>query len=145
MEEKRIRKLNKKELLEILLSQARRIEELELELENCNKKLASKKLMIDEVGSIAEACLSLNGIFEAAQASVDQYMSNIYDRCKKMENDTEKECQKLKEETLAYVVHEKEKVDKLSLKKEGKGSIKEKSKTIKRKSTKMVKRRKVHS
>ena len=45
MAEKKIRKIIKKELFEILLSQAKRIEELELK--NCNQKLDSKSFIED--------------------------------------------------------------------------------------------------
>ena len=93
MNDKKIRKINKKELLEILLSQAKRIEELEQQLEKTQKKLDSKKIAIENSGSLAEASLKLNGIFEMAQATAEQYLLNIKEKCKKIENDTKKECQ----------------------------------------------------
>lgn len=92
MDDKKIRKINKKELLEILLSQAKRIEELEQQLEKTQKKLDSKKIIIENSGSLAEASLKLNGIFEMAQATAEQYLLNIKEKCKKIENDTKKEC-----------------------------------------------------
>ena len=93
MDDIKIRKINKKKLLEILLSQAKRIEELEQQLESTQKKLDSKKITIENSGSLAEASLKLNGIFEMAQATAEQYLLNIKDKCKKIENDTKKECQ----------------------------------------------------
>lgn len=93
MDDIKIRKINKKKLLEILLSQAKRIEELEQQLESTQKKLDSKKITIENSGSLAEASLKLNGIFEVAQATAEQYLLNIKDKCKKIENDTKKECQ----------------------------------------------------
>lgn len=100
MDDKKIRKISKKELLEILLSQAKRIEELEKELNKTKLKLDSKKIAIAESGSIAEAALKLNSIFEVAQESADQYLTNVKDKCKKIENDTKKECQIEKEKIL---------------------------------------------
>ena len=93
MDDIKIRKINKKKLLEILLSQAKRIEELEQQLESTQKKLDSKKITIENSGSLAEASLKLNGIFEMAQATAEQFLLNIKDKCKKIENDTKKECQ----------------------------------------------------
>lgn len=145
MDEKKIRKISKRDLLEILLSQARRIEELELELKKCNEKLDSKKIKIDEAGSIAEASLKLNGIFEAAQATVDQYVTNVYEKCKKLESDTKKECQKMKDEALEYVIQEKEKVNKLSNKKKVRGTKSSKDELKKNKVIKSMKKRKVNS
>ena len=81
MNDKKLRKISKKELLEILLEQAKRIEELELELSNTQKKLDSKLIDISETGSLAEAALKLNGIFEKAQETADQYLLNIKEIC----------------------------------------------------------------
>ena len=47
MDDKKIRKISKKELLEILLSQAKRIDELEQKLEKTESKLNSKRITID--------------------------------------------------------------------------------------------------
>ena len=106
MNDKKLRKISKKELLEILLSQAKKIEELELELEKTQKKLDSKKISIDEVGSLAEASLKLNGIFECAQETANQYLFNIEEKCKKIEKDTKKACEKEKNK----IIKETEKV-----------------------------------
>lgn len=134
MDYKKIRKINKKELLEILLSQAKRIEELEQQLEKTQKKLDSKKITIENSGSLAEASLKLNGIFEMAQATAEQYLLNIKEKCKKIENDTKKECQ-IKTEQMIKETEKKcqqkealaeEKLKKIELK------IKESNKTTKK-------------
>ena len=77
MTEKEFRKLSRLELLEILTEQSRRIEELSQKLEEAEKKLQSRKLQIEKAGSIAEASLQLNRVFEAAQAAADQYLENV--------------------------------------------------------------------
>ena len=77
MTEKELRKLNRKELLEILVSQASLIEELEMDLEKTKKELNDKNLRIKEAGSIAEASMKLSGIFEKAQEVADQYLNSI--------------------------------------------------------------------
>lgn len=148
MDERKLKKITKRELLEILLSQAKRIEELELELEDCNEKIKSKEIKIDNVGSIAEASMQLNGIFEAAQATIDQYMANVYDKCKKLEDDTKEECQRLKTEALEYVAQFENSKNKLLGKKKNKiskSTNKVESVKIKNKSSKGMKKRKVSS
>jgi len=90
MNEKKLKKIGKKELLEILLSQAKRIQELEIELENTKKELESKKIIIEESGTIAEAALKLNNIFAVAQEAADQYLLNVKEKYKSTENDTKK-------------------------------------------------------
>lgn len=77
MTDKELKKLSRAELLEMLLEQTRRVEDLEAELELKNKELADKRLIIEKSGNIAEAALSLNGVFEAAQRACEQYLYNI--------------------------------------------------------------------
>lgn len=77
MTDKELRKLNRAELLEILLEQTKRVEALQAELELKNKELENRKIMIDRAGSIAEASLRLNEVFEAAQRAADQYLENV--------------------------------------------------------------------
>ena len=103
MNDKKLRKISKKELLELLLQQARRIEELEMELSNTQEKLDSKIIEISSTGSLAEAALKLNGIFEKAQETADQYLMNVKERCEKLENDTKKLCDEKKKEADEYL------------------------------------------
>lgn len=77
MTEKELHKLKRAELLEMMLAQSREIESLRARVEQLEAQLADKEIRIQESGSIAEAALRLNGIFEAAQAAVDQYLENV--------------------------------------------------------------------
>jgi len=72
-----IRKMNRKELLELLMIQSKKIDGLEEELDKVNKLLDSKKIILKEAGSIADASLKLNKVFEVAQQAADQYLDNI--------------------------------------------------------------------
>lgn len=77
MTDKELRKLTRAELLEILLSQGKEIERLQRELQTAQAKLKDKELLMSKSGSIAEASLKLNGVFEAAQRAAEQYLANI--------------------------------------------------------------------
>ena len=77
MTEKDFKKLTRRQLLELLLVQTQRADSLEAELELTKSKLHSKLLSEKESGSIAEAALKLNGIFEAADSAAAQYLENI--------------------------------------------------------------------
>ena len=77
MTDKELRRLTRAELLEILLSQGKEIERLERELQIAQSKLQDKELLMSKSGSIAEASLRLNGVFEAAQRAAEQYLTNI--------------------------------------------------------------------
>ena len=45
--------------------------------ETLDQERSSRRIELDEAGSIAEAALKLRGIFEAAQDAADRYMENI--------------------------------------------------------------------
>lgn len=82
MNEKDLKKLNRKQLLELLLKQTERADILQEKLDEAEKKLLDKTLAETEAGTMAEAALKLNGIFEAADAAAAQYLKNIEFLCK---------------------------------------------------------------
>jgi hypothetical protein len=69
MTDKELKKLSRAELLEMLIEQSKRADELQAKLDKAEEELNSRQLKVDEAGSIAEASLRLNGVFEAAQAA----------------------------------------------------------------------------
>lgn len=77
MTEKDLKKLNRKQVLELLLKQTERADKLQRQLEEAESKLNDRALIESEAGSIAEASLKLNGVFEAAEAAASQYLENI--------------------------------------------------------------------
>ena len=80
MTEKELLKLKKSELLEIMLAQSKEIDSLREQLADVKAKLADREIAISESGSIAEASLKINKIFEEAQKAADQYVENIKNR-----------------------------------------------------------------
>jgi len=77
MDEKELRKLNRQELLEILLEVTEENEELKGEIKTLRKNLRSKAMMIENAGSLAEASLKISGVFERAQLAADVYLRNL--------------------------------------------------------------------
>ena len=69
MTDKELRKLSRAELLEMLIQQIERNEELEAELKKAKTELRNRAITIENAGSLAEAALQINGVFEAAQAA----------------------------------------------------------------------------
>lgn len=136
---KELKRLNRKELLEIVLAQLKRIEALESEMNKLNCSLASRRINIKESGSIAEAALKLNGIFEVAQQTCDNYLENVKKNCEDIEKVAKKEMRilrkKMLEETMAKCLkmeeNAKKNAEKLETKtkfpknKKSKGEIKE--------------------
>ena len=69
-----MRKLNRYQLLEMLIIQTERADKLQARLELALKKLNEQELHMSELGSIAEASLKLKGVFQAAQEAADMYL-----------------------------------------------------------------------
>lgn len=72
-----LKKLSRQDLLEMLIEEEKRVDQLEKELAETKAKLENRKIQIETSGSIAEAALKINGIFEAAQAAANQYLENL--------------------------------------------------------------------
>ncbi len=92
MTEKELKKLNRQELLEILLMQSKKIDRLEAQLSSAQQKLDNKIITVTNAGSIAEASIALNNIFGNAQSTADQYLENI----RLMQEQTMAECEQKK-------------------------------------------------
>ena len=74
MTEKELKKLNRYQLLELLIMQTDRADKLQSKLESVEKELNEQELKMATFGSIAEASLQLGGVFQAAQKAADIYI-----------------------------------------------------------------------
>ena len=77
MTDKELRRLRRDDLLQILINQQRQNDELNAALAKAREALEEKRIAIEESGSVAEAALKLNGVFEAAQSAADQYLDQM--------------------------------------------------------------------
>ena len=75
MTDKELKKLNRAQLLELLVDQSREIDRLQTALEDANKKLEKRELRMEQCGSIADASLVITEIFERAQEAADLYLA----------------------------------------------------------------------
>ena len=85
MTNRELRRLSRRELLELLIEQGKKVNDLQARLDEATEKLASRQIQLEQAGSIAEAALRLNHIFEDAQAAADQYLENIRARARSEE------------------------------------------------------------
>lgn len=124
MADKDLRKLNRAELLELLIAQTKenellqgQIVELNGKLDAMQTQLEQRQILIQNAGSIAEASLLLNGVFDAAQLAAQEYLENIrvlsqqqetyarqteeqaQEKAQKMLQETEQRCQQLESAT----------------------------------------------
>lgn len=77
MTDKELRRMSRSELLELLIFQMEENEKLRRQLDKATKKLKQREIIIEESGSIAEAAMRLNGVFQAAEKAAQQYLENI--------------------------------------------------------------------
>jgi len=95
--EKDLKKLNRYQLLELLIVQTERADKLEASLKLAERRLVDQTLQITPLGSIAEASLQMEGVFEAAQRAADMYI----DAAKKKAEEIEQEAREQAEAILA--------------------------------------------
>lgn len=101
MDAKELSRLSKTDLLELMLEISRENDRLKHKLAIYEKVVNDNKIEIEESGSIAEAALKINGVFEAAQAAADQYLDNIrrmHDEMETRYNEMKQEVPKNEEE-----------------------------------------------
>ena len=72
-----LHKLGKTELLQIIYEQEKQITSLKKEVDELNKKINDRTIELEEAGSIAEASLRINKIFEEAQKAADEYLNSV--------------------------------------------------------------------
>lgn len=77
MTDKELRGLSRKDLMEMLLEQSREVQELRSRLASAEAALADRRIRLEQSGSMAEAALQLNGVFEAADAAAQQYLETL--------------------------------------------------------------------
>ena len=77
MTDKEFRRLSRSELIDIIYELQKQNEQYKQQTEKLQNALDEKELRITKAGSIAEAALSLSGVFEAAQVAADTYLKSI--------------------------------------------------------------------
>ncbi len=102
MTEKELKKLTRTDLLQMLIRQSREYQALQEKYEAAQLQLQQRTLTMEESGSIAEAALRLNGVFEAAQEACRQYTESVARRseeCDRYEQESRLRAQQMLEDT----------------------------------------------
>lgn len=86
--ENKLRRLNRRDLLELLEDLSRENDCLRAELEQANRKLEEREALMDNCGSIAEASLQLSGVFEAAERAAHIYVESCKRESAKLRQQT---------------------------------------------------------
>ena len=102
MTEQELKKLRRTDLLDILLDLSKENEVLREQLDKARAQLASRTIAVEKSGTLAEAAMRINGVFEACQAACDQYTQNLQLRvanqeqiCQEMEDNARAKCNRM--------------------------------------------------
>ena len=77
MTERELRGLSRRDLLVLRVAKEQENQQLRQELEQARAELNNRQIDIAKAGTMAEAALLLNGIFDAADRAARQYLENI--------------------------------------------------------------------
>ena len=109
MTDKELRRLHRSELLEMLISLTEENRKLNDLLEQTRSQLRDRQITIENAGSLAEAALSLSGIFQTADAAAQQYLESVRqltaqqeEACREILSQAEQKAAKIKQEALSY-------------------------------------------
>ena len=100
MNEKELRKISRKELLELLLEQANRIVDLEKELADAKAKLEDKRIMLNEAGNLAEASLKITDLFQKTMETCKIYSDNIEELNSRIEKEVREKYETIEKQKL---------------------------------------------
>lgn len=77
MTDKEFKRLRRSDLISIIYEYQRQQDELNKEIEQLRARLEERELKIKEAGSIAQAVVGLNELFETAQKTADEYLEQV--------------------------------------------------------------------
>lgn len=90
MTDKELRRMSRRELLEMLVALKQENTKLRQELEQAQTELNNRYIAIKQSGTMAEAALRLNKVFEAADRAARQYLQNIKAQAEGTKNEERK-------------------------------------------------------
>ena len=98
MTDKDLKRLNRTELLELLLDQSRENERLQNKVTELEQQLERHEITCQNAGSMAEAALALNGVFQAADQAAQKYIQEMADRSAKQEQELQAKADEAQEQ-----------------------------------------------
>ena len=87
---KELKKLSRRELVDVIYQLKKNEEQLLEEVEVLKQQLEDKRIGLSVAGSIAEAAVGITNIFSTAQMTADLYLNEI----SRLKSETEKSCTK---------------------------------------------------
>ena len=95
MTDKQLHKLNRYQLLELLIMQTQEVETLREQLAELASRYERQGEHIANLGSLAEASLELSGVFESAQQAADRYLEAAKKRAADIVSEAERQAEEI--------------------------------------------------
>ena len=99
MMNKELKKLSRRELVDIIYQMKKNEQQMQEEIAALQKSLEDKRIRVSAAGSISEAAADITQVFSSAQMTADLYLHEI--TC--MKKETEQECAKMLEDARKQV------------------------------------------
>ena len=96
---KELKKLNRRELVDVIYQLKKNEEQLQEKIASLEAELQDRRIHLSVAGSLAEAAPDITGIFSVAQSAADLYLREIA----YMKEDTQKECENMLEDARKKV------------------------------------------
>lgn len=72
-----LKKMNRKELLQLLYEQGQKLDEQQQQIDAMKAQLTGERLSLSNAGSIADAAMEVFNVFETAQKAADAYLDSV--------------------------------------------------------------------
>jgi len=93
MADKELKRMNRGELIEIIYQYRIQVDDLTAQVKKLTDELDERRLRMEKAGSIAEAAISVNKVFEAAQQAAEQYLYSIKSANEENEESADGSCE----------------------------------------------------
>lgn len=99
MTDKELKKLHRRDLLELLIQQTEDNEKMQSRVDLMNAQLQSRNINLSKAGSIAEAVVQVNEVYQRADKIAEEYLQNVRllserqeEACARMERECQEKC-----------------------------------------------------
>ena len=107
MAERKMSRMKRRELVEIIDRLQEELETQVREKEELRKQLEDRRIRLEQAGSLAQACMELNQVLEAAQTAADQYVENINAAMQEKEAEARQAAEQAAREAAASAAEDK--------------------------------------
>ena len=100
MTDKELARLNRNDLLQLLIDQVREADGLREEIAQLQERLKERTFQIENAGTLAEAATKVTGLLEAAQEAADLYRENAQRQCDEMIAEAQRQAEEIRQNAM---------------------------------------------